>query len=179
MTSTRGPKEFFFLEYRTPNQMGSGAFDREVNSEGLAIWHVLTDAKKRPQKISWPTGSTTTFPTVFLEGMPQQNPPSAPPGPVGFTRAGNVAWKIGTVTPTLRWWDGSTTNLRLASRWYPVGALNILVDAYPERINLPISSQLVSPIVAHIKCFGQVSRETYWLVFVTYSSSVIGRRRRR
>ena len=147
--STRGPNEFFFLEYRTPNQMGAGAFDREVNSEGLAIWHVLTDAKQRPLIKPWPLAlppaTQTWFPTVFLEGMPQPNPPSAPPGPAGFTRAGNVAWKPGTVTPTFRWWDNSTTNLRLAVRGYPVGALNILVDAYPERINLPISSQLVSP----------------------------------
>ena len=142
---SHGANEFFFLEYRTPNPMGSGAFDREVNSEGLAIWHVLTDANKRPLVKPWPPNTNTTFHTVYLEGMPQPNPPSAPPGPTGFTRAGYVAWQPGTVTPTLSWWDNSTTKLRLAVRWYPIGSLNILVDVYPERVDLPTSSQLVSP----------------------------------
>jgi hypothetical protein len=158
--STRGPNEYFFLEYRTQSQKGSGAFDREVNSEGLAIWHILTGANNRPQIIVWPPNQPpsppppTTFPTFYLEGMPQPNLPSAPPGPAGFTRAGKVAWKQGTVTPTLRWWDNSTTNLKLAVRWYPVDALNILVDAYPVRLNLPTSSQLVSP--------GSGSYQMFW-----------------
>lgn len=147
----KGPREFFFLEYRTTTFPGSGGFDDRENAtpwDGLAIWHVVTDAKLRPLRIPWPPNSPgpnpSTFATVYLEGAPQTAATNTPPGPPGFTRAGSSLWQEGMVTPALRWWDNTSTDLRLSVRTYPRNAVRILVDVHRKRVNLPRSSALVS-----------------------------------
>lgn len=166
----KSPQEYFILEYRTNTHPGSGAFDdREGPAgpnptdwprDGLAIWHVVLDGEKRSLKVTWPSPpppppqAPTVFHTVFLEGAPQATTPMAPQDAPGFMRGGNTYWQEGMVTPVLRWWDGTSTGLRLSVRTYPRAATHIIVDVHGERVNLPRSSALISPAPGRFELIG-------------------------
>jgi hypothetical protein len=113
----RGATEYFMLEYRANANMRGLHYDENVADNGLVIWHVKQDGSKRPVQILGTNGSYDN--TMYAEGAPD------------FVRGGNIAWRSGAVTPSLRWLDGTSTQIRLAVRSFAPGANAITVDLLP------------------------------------------------
>lgn len=126
----RGPLEYFILEYRSPSAPASGAYDRSVASEGMAIWHVKTDTNPK---------------VIYSASMPDGKSLPALGGTIantGFQAGGRTLWGVGTVTPSPVWLDATSTGVRFAVRWFEPGASSIIVDVLDEDARPPISSQL-------------------------------------
>ena len=45
---SRGPNEFFLLEYRSPQVPASGSYDKDVGAEGLVLWRVQQNPDHSP-----------------------------------------------------------------------------------------------------------------------------------
>jgi hypothetical protein len=101
-----GTNEYFILEYRSSLNPAGSMYDKNVNSNGLAIWHVITDQNKSPMEI--PSLAVVkrraeqtlagTDKSVFLDGAPD------------LARGGNTLWVGDQVTPPLRWLDKAETD---------------------------------------------------------------------
>jgi M6 family metalloprotease-like protein len=153
--ASRGASEYFILEFRTPNQPGSAAFDREISSDGVAIWHVAMDTQMEPLRIAW---GKNDYRTVFTEAqttspmssvLPQQMPGD------GFQRGGNVLWNEGTVSPVLRWLDSTALGKRVSVRWYESSATYALLDLLDTPVSLAISAPNAVATESRI--------ETFWI----------------
>lgn len=107
--SQRGTGEFFIVEYRSQSARGGG-YDKNVATEGLAIWHVQQDANKAPTIINNPRESA-----VFHAGAPS------------LTRGANQFWRGREITPYLRWLDGSMVRTNLFVDPFALGAEGITV----------------------------------------------------
>ncbi len=70
-------------------------------------------------------GAQSSSYAIFLEG---QNYVLWAEGAPGFERGGSRVWRSGTVTPSLRWLDGSDTRTRLFVRPFATGAASIVVE---------------------------------------------------
>jgi M6 family metalloprotease-like protein len=134
---SKGTHEFFIIEFRNPTQI-SGRYDTEVASRGIAIWHVVTDAKFKPLEYQWPTnpdGTPGKGRMLWVEGVP----PAAGVKPYfgltdgDFQRGGNILWDRGTMTPPLRWADGTSTGVRLRVRDFgdrsDMASVDVVADA--------------------------------------------------
>jgi hypothetical protein len=113
-----GTNEYFMLEYRSALNAEGSIYDKNVHSNGLAIWHVftprnhspielpsLTETKQRAQQIL--AGSDTS---IFLDGASD------------LARGGNTPWASGQVTPPLGWLDESVTGTRTKDSSNPIDA---------------------------------------------------------
>jgi M6 family metalloprotease-like protein len=105
--SSRGPNEFFIVEYRRRS-----GYDRDVASEGLAIWHVQNGPDnardRRPPVIRTPAEFA-----VYHSGAPT------------LVRGGSRLWSGGIATPTLQWNDGMTTAYRIEIDNFVAGANSV------------------------------------------------------
>jgi M6 family metalloprotease-like protein len=90
----RGPDEFFILEYRTRTSSKGAGSDGEIPAQGMAVWHVQHGPNHKPNVISG------VF-TVVQLGAPF------------LAEGSNLLWGSGTMTPPLRWFDGTSTKIRL------------------------------------------------------------------
>ncbi len=96
--SSRGPGEFFILEYRRRS-----GYDSSVAGEGLAIWHVQNGPGRSATVMRAPLEYA-----VYHAGYPT------------LARGKNTVWTGGSVTPTLQWNDGTATLYRISvDSFYP------------------------------------------------------------
>jgi M6 family metalloprotease-like protein len=100
----RGTNEYFIIEYRTRSTSKGGGYDRNVASEGLAIWHVQTDGNRNPIVIPG-VGDA-----VLQEGAP------------GLAPGSRSLWRSGSFTPLLRWADGSSLPARVFASPFITGS---------------------------------------------------------
>jgi M6 family metalloprotease-like protein len=107
--SQRGLSEYFIIEYRSQSARGGG-YDRNVATEGMAIWHVLQDANKAPVIVNNPQEWG-----VFHAGSPN------------LTRGSSNLWKGREMTPYLQWLDGSLVKANLYVDPFSPGAENISI----------------------------------------------------
>jgi len=128
----KGYNEYFIVEFRNPKQ-ARGRYDDGVASRGIAIWHVVTTAFD-PVKI--PAGGAD-YRGVWTEGAPDPTKGVEPlPGQSDrdFQRTGNRFWDRRTLTPPLRWSDGTSTGIRLSVRDFADNADRAVVDLVAENI---------------------------------------------
>jgi M6 family metalloprotease-like protein len=111
----RGTGEYFMLEYRSANQPGLD-YDENVADTGLVIWHVKQDGNKQLVTVPSLVNAGQLDMSLFAEGAPD------------FARGGNIAWRSGATTRTLRWLDGSSTGVRVRSRSFAPTDNSITVD---------------------------------------------------
>jgi M6 family metalloprotease-like protein len=111
-----GTNEYFILEYRSALNPAGSIYDKNVASNGLAIWHVFTPENKSPVEIPSLTVPDGTDKSVFLDGAPD------------LTRGGNTLWTSDQVTPPLRWLDGSVIGTRIKVRPFNPTDASITVE---------------------------------------------------
>jgi M6 family metalloprotease-like protein len=129
---SKGPNEYFIVEFRNPGQ-ASGRYDKSAASRGIAIWHIVIEAGE-PVKIP---ASNADYRGVWTEAVP--NPATgvnALPGQNDhdFQRGGGSFWDRRSLTPPLRWRDGTSTGVRLSVRDFADHADRAIVDVVPENI---------------------------------------------
>jgi M6 family metalloprotease-like protein len=112
--------EFFMLEYRTQTSPLGGRYDRNVASSGLAIWHIQLYPWRQPTQIPSLTVSNGIDIVDFTLGAPNLN------------RGGGQLWESGTITPYLRWLDGTATRSRIRVRLFNPGDGQITVDVLTD-----------------------------------------------
>jgi M6 family metalloprotease-like protein len=89
----RGFNEYFLVEYRTSTSPWGAGYEDNLPSNGLGIWHVVHDGSRNLQE--W----VNVGQSVWLEGQPN----------LERGQDANLLWTSGTVTPALRWSDGTTS----------------------------------------------------------------------
>jgi M6 family metalloprotease-like protein len=92
------PTEYFMVEYR---RTGAGAYDGDVHSTGLMIWHVATDSRFVPLDYSNPPFGGSRAGTVATVGAPGQT--------VGRSRA----WLATDGVVALNWPGRGDSGLRV------------------------------------------------------------------
>jgi hypothetical protein len=99
---TRGPTEFFLLEYRTRSRLG---FDQDPGTSGLVIWQVALDDANRPRTVAADRrnckGETLNVPGLFVRGAP------------GWTLGSSRAYSASNGPVALKWIDGTDTGVRV------------------------------------------------------------------
>jgi M6 family metalloprotease-like protein len=113
-----GNREYFMIEYRTPNTSLGGGYDAQVAGSGMILWRVQLDANNRPLVVNGVTGGKDN--AVWSEGPP------------AFARGTNSAWTSASPSPRLHWADGSTTQTRFVVRPFQSGDGSITVDVHAE-----------------------------------------------
>ncbi len=117
---SRGSSEYFILEFRNPSQAASlqdlASYDTGVGGAGLAIWHIILQSDGRPSHFP---GRTRTIPAAIglvciLIQTRLANSPAGQAKTIRTFKLGDDAWAGSTVTPALRWFDGSSTGVRIA-----------------------------------------------------------------
>jgi hypothetical protein len=164
--SARGTSEYFMLEFRSPSQPASAAFDRGIASDGMAIWQVAIDQKQEPIKLTESVQiqngqpQSREYAAVFCLG---QADGSTRPMPGqrsdGFERGGNRLWREGLVTPELFWLDGSSVERRISVRWYTQQDTYIMVDFLEPRTSLPVSGPTVASSGTMLETFWNARSE--------------------
>jgi len=115
----RGNREFFMVEFRTPNSTSASGvtraiYDTDVPGTGVVIWHVNLGSNLQPRNLAAPPHHV---PGIFALGahLSMLNE--------------NRVWQSGTTTPPLRWNDG--TSAGGAKIWvhnFPANATDITIS---------------------------------------------------
>jgi len=118
---SRGSSEYFILEFRNPSQAASlqdlASYDTGVGGAGLAIWHIILQSDGRPSHFPgpYPNDPGRDWIGVYLDSDPAGKFTSRPgQNYTDFQAGGTTLWAGSTVTPALRWFDGSSTGVRIA-----------------------------------------------------------------
>lgn len=121
---SRGPSEFFILEYRTSsNSIYGPGYDLDEGNDGgdpitygLAIWHVQEGSNLSYNFVTSPEGVTNT-PADWSENSPNLLPGDVP-----------SLWGSNSTTPNLKWIDGTSSVVTIHVRSFNIGDNTITVE---------------------------------------------------
>lgn len=99
--SDRGTKEFFLLEHRRSDPKEKFHFDKDVASNGVAIWHVQHGDNKMPFLTASEASATANVYTLNNRGAPD------------FKQGGTTLYKPGDPEINFRWMDKKDAKLTL------------------------------------------------------------------
>jgi hypothetical protein len=98
----KGASEFFMLEYRTPNRL---AYDRNVASSGLVIWHVAYDhhglIMEQTSERKNCHDELVKVPTMYARGAPD------------WRQGGSKAYTSADGEIAFKWMNGQDTGIRV------------------------------------------------------------------
>jgi M6 family metalloprotease-like protein len=128
--------EYFILEFRNASEragqtpapgLTTGGYDQNFpGTAGVVIWHVVTSGTNFDAQINLPGPQNTTvaWERVYADGRVvgtfNQLLPSYYSQPYqDFQMGGNTPWGGGSVSPPLRWYDGTQAAVRIAVIDFP------------------------------------------------------------
>lgn len=115
----RGANEFFLVEYRTGASPWGRNYDDDVRSNGLGIWHVMQDGNR----------NLVQMPGVG-QGVWLEGPPDLQRGEYN-----DLLWSGDSVTPALRWSDGTVTRARIFVRPFNSGDGSLTFEWLNEEVS--------------------------------------------
>lgn len=109
---TRGPNEYYLLEYRTNNRPEGAGYDASVPGSGLVVWHIKTDDNKFPITLPNQTVPGNLDYAVFINGAKTFSRGTGTPWP---SSSGGIVttFSDGVIPYALKWLDGLGGNMKI------------------------------------------------------------------